>query len=109
MRDDDAPQHDPTSAVTPPIVCDLPDDVATVEPLTGYRLNVRFHDGVSGIVDLSRRVVSSRAGVFAALADPTLFARVGVELGAVAWPCGVDLAPDAMHDELAAHGEWVLS
>jgi hypothetical protein len=26
----------------------------------------------------------------------------------VAWPGQLDLAPDAMHDELVANGEWVL-
>jgi hypothetical protein len=33
---------------------------------------------------------------------------VFLDLGAVSWPGEIDLAPDAMHDEIEAHGEWVL-
>jgi hypothetical protein len=32
-----------------------------------------------------------------------------MEMGTVAWPGDIDLAPDAMHDALAATGEWVLA
>jgi hypothetical protein len=42
-------------------------------------------------------------------------AAVSIDGGAVAWsgaletwPWSIDLAPDAMHDELAARGEWVF-
>ena len=94
--------------MTPPVVCDRPRDVASVEALPGYRLQVRFNDGVEGVVDLSQRVRSSAAGVFAVLADPDRFAQVGIEFGAVWWPGDLDLAPDAMHAELKIHGRWTL-
>ena len=94
--------------MVPPVVCEQPDDVAEVEALSGHRLRVRFFDGVEGIVDLSDRVHAPDAGVFAALADSTRFAEVGIEWGAVWWPGDIDLAPDAMHAELLKHGKWVL-
>jgi len=47
------------------------------------------------------------AGVFEQLRDPAMFARVGVTHGAVTWPNGVDLAPDAMYDEIKAESRWV--
>ena len=73
-----------------------------VEP--GYRLRVRFTDGVEGEVDVSGLI---GWGVFAALADESLFAAAYVdEFGAVGWPNGADLAPDAMHDSLKQHGFW---
>ena len=31
-----------------------------------------------------------------------------VVFGVVTWGNGVDLAPDAMHDEIERNGEWVL-
>jgi hypothetical protein len=37
-----------------------------------------------------------------------VFAQVRVEYGAVTWPGDIDLAPDAMHDELKDHGVWIL-
>jgi hypothetical protein len=48
------------------------------------------------------------AGVFSALADPDRFAAACVEFGAVTWPGEIDLAPDAMYEEIKAHGRWVL-
>jgi len=71
-------------------------------------LRVRHNDGVSGVVDMSALVHSARAGAFAVLRDPALFNQVHLDMGAVTWPGELDLAPDAMHDEIAEKGEWVL-
>jgi hypothetical protein len=79
-----------------------------VQALPDFRLRVRFLDGTEGMVDLTGRVCSAGAGVFASLADIAKFEQVRVELGAVTWPCGIDLAPDAMYDAIKANGEWKL-
>lgn len=86
----------------------MPWRVASVEPLPGYRLHVRFLDGTEGTVDLSRLVASADAGVFAALADEALFRQVAVVHGAVTWPGDLDLAPDAMHRAITQRGEWIV-
>jgi hypothetical protein len=57
---------------------------------------------------MSNMVHSPKAGVFAALADPSLFAQVKLVLGAVTWPGELDLAPDAMHAAIQEHKEWSL-
>jgi hypothetical protein len=68
-----------------------------VEP--NYRLRVEFSDGVAGTVDLSTRLFGT---VFEPLKDPALFAQVNIdEFGALAWPNGADLAPDALYQTLA--------
>ena len=108
MHEAHAAETDRPVAVTPPIVCDHPDDVADVEALEGYRLRVRFQDGLEGVVDLSHRITSSAAGVFSALSDPSRFADARVEMGAVTWPGQIDLAPDAMRDAIDAEGVWTL-
>ena len=82
--------------------------VSTVEPLPGFRLRVRFNDGLEGEVDMAREIHAADAGVFAELADPRRFAEVAVVFGAVTWPGEIDLAPDAMHAEIKAHGCWIL-
>jgi hypothetical protein len=97
-----------TSAIVPAIVCNQPDDVAEVTALDGFRLHVRFYDGVEGEVDMNALVHSPAAGVFAQLSDPPRFAQVSVEYGAVTWPGELDLAPDAMYQELKKHGKWIL-
>jgi hypothetical protein len=72
--------------------------VVRVSPVGGYRLLVEFDDGVRGEVDLSDRLFGP---AFAPLRDPALFAQAAVdEFGAVCWPNGADLAPDALHEKL---------
>jgi len=103
------PEEDRAPALNPPIIATAPDDVRDVIPLPAYRLAVRFHDGVAGIVDMSALVKSPNAGVFAALSDPLRFTEAYVQYGAVTWPGEIDLAPDAMYKAIKAHGTWVLT
>lgn len=81
--------------------------VAEVKALSGYQLQVRFLDGMEGLIDMSRLIFSDEAGVFASLRDAALFAKAYLELGAVTWPGEIDLAPDAMYREIKQHGKWV--
>lgn len=74
--------------------------------MPGWRLAVRFQDGLEGIVDLEGLITGEQAGVFKALQNAELFAQVGLQWGAVTWPNGLDLAPDAMHAELRRGGMW---
>jgi Protein of unknown function (DUF2442) len=68
-----------------------------------YTLYVLFDDGKSGEVDLSARLFGP---VFEPLRDPLLFAQVRVdEYGAVCWPNGADLAPDALYRTISSQIE----
>jgi hypothetical protein len=100
-------QAESTQNSTPGIIPCASWRVTEVRTLPNYRLVLRFVDGTEGEVDLSRLVLSNRAGVFAALRDPGVFAKAYVEYGVVLWPGEIDLAPDAMYDELKKHGRWV--
>lgn len=40
--------------------------------------------------------------------DETTFASASVVLGAVTWPNGADLAPDAMYDAIRERGRCVI-
>ena len=83
-----------------------PWNVVKVEVAGPLTLWVEHRDGVQGQV---RFLDSALRNVFAVLRDPGYFAQVGIAHGAVSWPNEMpDLAPDAMHDEIAKHGEWVL-
>jgi hypothetical protein len=86
----------------------MPWRVIEVNALPGYRLRVRFVDGLCGDVDLSALVRSPNAGVFAQLAEKSQFTKVSVEHGAVTWPNEIDLAPDAMHAAIKKTGIWIL-
>ena len=72
--------------------------VTTVRALDNYRLAVAFDDGVEGVVSLETRLFGP---VFEPLQNPFEFSRVFVdEFGAVCWPNGADLAPDALYEQV---------
>ncbi len=83
----------------------VPYDVVSVTVLPERRLAVRFADGLSGEIAIRD---SHLYGVFAALKDTAVFAQVPCDDGFLAWPGDIDLAPDAMYDEIKARGVWVL-
>jgi hypothetical protein len=80
--------------------------VTSVEVVGETDLKVRFVDGIEGTVHMRDLIWSASPGVFAALRDPAVFGRVYLDYGAVTWPGEIDLAPDAMHDEIARNGHW---
>lgn len=82
--------------------------VKAVNVLPEWRLAVTFNDGVSGIVDLAALINSTDAGIFADLQAPDMFAKAYLDCGAVTWPNGADLAPDAMHKEILRAGIWLV-
>jgi hypothetical protein len=73
--------------------------VAEARALPGFRLWVRFSDGLAGEIDLSDLVGQ---GVFAAWNESSAFERAYVDTasGTVAWPGGIDLCPDSLYDDL---------
>lgn len=65
-----------------------------------YRLEVEFSDGTRGVVDLADRLFGP---MFEPLRDEKLFAKANVdEFGAIVWPNGADLAPDALYVRMRA-------
>jgi hypothetical protein len=69
------------------------DRIVAVQALEGYRLQITLADGTRGEVWLVDWLFGP---VFEPLTDVAQFQRVFVdEFGAVCWPNGADLAPDA--------------
>ena len=81
-------------------------DVIDVRPEGLHAFRVRFRDGVEGVVKF---MPSAFRGVFARLRNPAEFSRVSIANGVVTWPGELDLAPDAMHDQIVRTGEWILT
>lgn len=69
--------------------------VTHVTPRPGYKLELRFSDGVEGEVDLSPVVGK---GVFARFLDESYFEQVSVgPAGEVVWSGELELCPDALY------------
>lgn len=71
--------------------------IASVEPLEGLRVRLRFTDGTKRELDLTPYF---RGPVFETLKrDPAIFraVRVDEQLGTIVWPNGADLCPDVLY------------
>lgn len=75
-------------------------DIVEVKVLDGYRLYIRFEDGVDGVIYVHELIPFE--GIFAPLRDRAFFGQVRVnpELGVIYWPNGPDLDPDVLYSHL---------
>jgi hypothetical protein len=78
--------------------------------LPNYKIEVAFADGTSDIADLAPRLSQGPLGDgFDPLCDEAIFSRAYLEHGALTWPSGIDLAPDAMYQRIRASGISILA
>ena len=78
--------------------------IKRVQAVEGYRLRIQFSDGLEGEIDLSDRLFGP---IFEPLRNERLFAQVAIDgFGAIAWPNGADLAPDALHASLVSQAQF---
>lgn len=75
-----------------------------VESKGGYQLTLRFSDGASGVFDFAP-FVDADTPMTAPLRDPAFFARHYIELGALAWPNGLDFSAGSLYRRLEDAGE----
>ena len=97
--------------VAPKIRHTVPWRLISVTVLPEAQLEVTFVDGTTGKVDMRAFLSSSKVEgtVFEPLRDPKVFAEARVAMGAVQWPNGADLAPDAMYDAILESGIWTVN
>jgi hypothetical protein len=72
-------------------------DVTAVEVVGDFRLRLTFEDGTVGDVDFGAGMARRPGAPFRS----PFFARVRLdpEAGTIAWPNGVDLAPEPLYEE----------
>ncbi len=110
MQTTATPESNRAPEVVPTIRHTVPWRVTSVTALPDARLCVTFVDGTTGEVDMRAFLSSPEVDgtVFEPLRTPAVFAQAETVLGAVQWPNGADLAPDAMYDAIRERGVWVL-
>jgi hypothetical protein len=62
--------------------------------ISGFIVSTRFDDGTEKRIDVSQWF---KGPVFEPLKDPKLFKRFFIEGGTLAWPNGVDIAPETLY------------
>ena len=95
--------------IAPTIKCTAPWRLTKVKPLENYKLEAEFIDGTHGFVEMGQLIASKKAGIFARLKDVNVFSKAYIEYGVVTWPIEIDLAPNAMYDEIKRNGVWILT
>jgi Protein of unknown function (DUF2442) len=78
--------------------------------LPNYKIDVLFADGTAGVADLAPRLSQGPIGDgFDPLCDESVFSKAYLEHGALTWPGGIDLAPDAMYQRIRESGTSTLA
>ena len=70
-------------------------EINRAKRVNGFVIAMRFSDGTEKHIDISQWF---KGPVFKPLRDPKFFAKFFVEGGTLAWPNGVDIAPEALYD-----------
>lgn len=69
--------------------------VTSARRIRGFIMATQFDDGTEKHVDISQWF---RGPVFKPLKDPNFFRKFFIEAGTLAWPNGVDIAPEALYE-----------
>lgn len=69
--------------------------VVEAKHVSGFVVATRFDDGTEKHLDLSQWF---KGPVFTDLKQPKVFRRFFIEGGTLAWPNGVDIAPEALYE-----------
>ena len=74
--------------------------VVEARPLSGYRVFLRFDDGLEGELDLEPLLIPFD-GVFAPLRDLARFRELFLDCHTVSWPNGADIAPEVLYSKVS--------
>jgi hypothetical protein len=74
-------------------------DVTSASYKDGYKIEVTFEDGATGIVDFLKYL--SKGGVFEKFKDIEFFKnfKINEELGVLTWGDEIDIAPETLYAE----------
>jgi len=70
-------------------------EIVEARHVKGFIVSTRFSDGTEKEIDVSQ---CFKGPVFDPLKNPKMFKKFFVEAGTLAWPNGVDIAPEALYE-----------
>jgi hypothetical protein len=72
--------------------------VTEAELKDGYKVLVKFNDGVKGIIDFKEKLTNDHRQVMRELLNLDTFSSVKVGLDTLCWDNGVDFAPEYLYE-----------
>ena len=74
-------------------------DVVSAKYAGGYKIEVTFEDGATGVIDFSKYL--EKGGIFKKFEDIEYFKsfEVNTELGVLTWAGEIDIAPETLYAE----------
>ncbi len=84
---------------------DYPNTVVSVEVIEHLKLHVRFQDGTEGVVIFEPDALQN---VFEPLKNQDFFKQAHCKDGFLTWPNEIDIAPDAMYQQIKSTGKMII-
>ena len=72
-------------------------DIKHIEYQSDYSFLIIFDDGIRAVIDFSEYL--QRGPMFVPLKDRDFFRRAKIKGGTIAWPNGVDIAPETLYEK----------
>ena len=73
-------------------------EVKKIDYRTGYVYHILFDDGTEGDIDFKGYI--DKGVVFEPFKDLQFFRKATIDGGTIAWPNGVDIAPETLYEKI---------